>query len=62
MCKICVDCRGIMNYDPYFQADVCSKCGKREKRNAPEIEKRNEHRQLVYEASLRTVSVLTGRY
>lgn len=31
MCKICLSCNGIMNYDPYFEANVCSKCGKMER-------------------------------
>lgn len=28
MCQICALCRGIMYYDPYFRALVCTKCGK----------------------------------
>ncbi len=31
MCKICPECDGIMNYDPYFEAEVCAKCGKIER-------------------------------
>ena len=27
MCKICTTCESIMNYDPYFEAEVCVKCG-----------------------------------
>ena len=39
MCKICTTCGSIMNYDPYFDAEVCAKCGKmeREKRKSIEI-------------------------
>ena len=32
MCKICSNCKSIMNYDPYFNAEVCVKCGKMERR------------------------------
>ena len=31
MCKICVSCNGVMNYDPYFEAEVCGRCGKIER-------------------------------
>lgn len=31
MCKICSRCKGVMNYDPYFNAEVCAKCGSMEK-------------------------------
>ena len=31
MCKICSNCKGVMNYDPYFNAEVCVKCGKMER-------------------------------
>lgn len=27
MVKICKECGGIVNYDPYFNANVCSVCG-----------------------------------
>ena len=27
MVKICKECGGIVNYDPYFNANVCSCCG-----------------------------------
>lgn len=27
MVKLCEKCGGIMNYDPYFKADVCNGCG-----------------------------------
>ena len=33
MCKICSGCRSIMNYDPYFEAEVCVKCGRIERQN-----------------------------
>lgn len=31
MCKICDNCNGIMNYDPYFKAEICTSCGKMER-------------------------------
>lgn len=34
MCKICVSCKGIMNFDPYFEAEVCGKCGKMERKKS----------------------------
>ena len=39
MCKICISCEGIMNYDPYFEAEVCVKCGKMERKKSEEIQK-----------------------
>lgn len=32
MCKICESCKGVMNYDPYFEAEVCVKCGNIERK------------------------------
>lgn len=31
MNKLCTSCGGVMNYDPYFSANVCEKCGQMEK-------------------------------
>ena len=39
MCKICVSCNGIMNYDPYFEAEVCGKCGQMERITTEEAKK-----------------------
>lgn len=39
MCKVCVTCNGVMNYDPYFEAEVCGKCGRIERKNKDEIKK-----------------------
>ncbi len=39
MCKICATCHGIMNYDPYFEAEVCRRCGKIERKSKEEIQK-----------------------
>lgn len=61
MCKVCIKCNGIMNYDPYFQADVCSNCGKMEKRISDEIRKRNEERRMLFEASSRIATVVMGK-
>ena len=36
MCKICENCQGVMNYDPYFEAEICSKCGKIERKKSQE--------------------------
>ena len=30
MSKIC-ECGGIMNYDPYFKANICNTCGRMER-------------------------------
>lgn len=27
MCKVCSKCSGLMNYDPYFKAEICTRCG-----------------------------------
>ena len=39
MCKICTSCESIMNYDPYFEAEVCVKCGKMERKKSKEVQK-----------------------
>lgn len=39
MCKVCTTCHGIMNYDPYFEAEVCGRCGKIERKSKEEIQK-----------------------
>lgn len=39
MCKICTSCESIMNYDPYFEAEVCVKCGKMERKRSKEVQK-----------------------
>ena len=43
MCKVCTACNGIMNYDPYFGAEVCVKCGKMERKKSKEIKKAMFH-------------------
>lgn len=40
MCKVCVSCNGLMNYDPYFEAEVCGKCGRMERRPRGESSER----------------------
>ena len=39
MCKICTSCESIMNYDPYFEAEVCVKCGKMERKKVKKFKK-----------------------
>lgn len=39
MCMICSECKGLMNYDPYFEAEVCVKCGKMDRKKNEEIQK-----------------------
>ena len=39
MCKVCVACNGVMNYDPYFDAEVCGKCGRIERKPREENKK-----------------------
>lgn len=39
MCKICTSCESIMNYDSYFEAEVCVKCGKMERKKSKEVQK-----------------------
>lgn len=39
MCKICTTCDSIMNYDPYFDAEICVKCGKMERKKNKDIPK-----------------------
>lgn len=31
--RICPSCHGVMNYDPYFDKEICSKCGRMERIN-----------------------------
>lgn len=38
MCKICESCKSIMNYDPYFKAEVCGSCGKMERKESNELQ------------------------
>ena len=38
MCKICESCNNIMNYDPYFKAEVCGSCGKMERKESIELQ------------------------
>ena len=38
MCKICTICKSVMNYDPYFDAEVCVKCGKMERKDSKQIQ------------------------
>lgn len=45
MCKICRRCKGVMNYDPYFEAEVCSSCGKMERT----ISKKEARKQAVFQ-------------
>lgn len=40
MCKVCVSCNGLMNYDPYFEAEVCGRCGRMERKPGGEISQR----------------------
>ena len=40
MCKICVSCKGVMNYDPYFEAEVCVKCGHIERKTKEEVQRK----------------------
>ena len=39
MCKICTTCESIMNYDPYFEAEVWEKWGKMERKKSNENQK-----------------------
>lgn len=39
MCKICTTCESIMNYDPYFEAEVCVKCGKMERKGVKKLKR-----------------------
>lgn len=39
MCKVCTTCKGIMNYDPYFEAEVCANCGKMERNKSKNLQK-----------------------
>lgn len=43
MCKICELCNGIMNYDPYFKAEVCGRCGRIERESKVENQKKISH-------------------
>ena len=39
MVKLCEKCGGIMNYDPYFKADVCNGCGAMQRKLKNETQK-----------------------
>lgn len=44
MCKICSNCKNIMNYDPYFEAEVCLNCGmiERKKNDSNSVQKNGQ--------------------
>ena len=57
MCKICSNCKGVMNYDPYFNAEVCVKCGKMERIANDQTNKGGAYRAQSYEIFRQFVGV-----
>ena len=53
MCKICTTCGSIMNYDPYFRAEVCTKCGNMEREE-------KEHTTMENQFDANKIAALTG--
>lgn len=58
MCKICENCNGVMNYDPYFEAEICSRCGKIE-RVKPRQKKRRVSKQEYKIESIKEFFVMS---
>ncbi len=58
MCKICTSCNGIMNYDPYFEAEVCGKCGKMERKKSKEVQKIEVHQSQNFEILKQIMGVM----
>lgn len=61
MCKICTTCQSIMNYDPYFEAEVCVKCGKIERKRSKEIQKMMVHQTQRVEIARQIFVVMVAR-
>lgn len=54
MCKICPECNRIMNYDPYFEANICRQCGTVE----PVLKKRGTlGKQLIEVKKIKSLNV-----
>lgn len=58
MCKICSECESIMNYDPYFEAEVCVKCGKMERKKSKEIQEARMYQNKKYEIIKNLIGVM----
>lgn len=56
MVKFCKECGGIMNYDPYFKANVCSACGIMERVSENRLKTIN-----TFYSSSKTVSGIDGK-
>ena len=61
MCKICTSCESIMNYDPYFEAEVCVKCGKMETKKSKEVQKVMVQQTQRVEIARRILGVMVAR-
>lgn len=57
MCKICKSCDGVMNYDPYFGAEVCGRCGRMERKST--FQTLRQPRKVT--VSRRTVEIIVSR-
>ena len=61
MCKICTTCKSIMNYDPYFEAEVCVKCGRMERKKSKEIQRMRIQQSQRVEVARQTMRVMAAR-
>lgn len=59
MCKICKNCESIMNYDPYFEAEVCGKCGRIERKRSEEIQNAMSQQDWGIEITRQIFGVMT---
>jgi Zn ribbon nucleic-acid-binding protein len=50
-----------MNYDPYFEAEICVKCGKMERKRSTEIQKVMVQQTRNVEIARQILSVMTAR-
>ncbi len=58
MCKICTSCKGVMNYDPYFEAEICGKCGRMERKERKDIQRKGVHQHQSVEIMKQIVGVM----
>ncbi len=61
MCKVCSECKGVMNYDSYFQAEVCTQCGKMERAASLEVKRGLDYSKKVFETNINIMKAMQLR-
>ncbi len=51
-------CDSIMNYDSYFRAEICVKCGRIERKNTVEIQRNIDNQSQSFSITKRIVDVM----